>query len=277
MIWFFIAAYTAWCVFLYLQQDRIIFPRRFTPAPAERPYGDDAVLMTVQADTDTTVEAWFLPAHSASAEHPAPLVIYFHGNAELIDYQHWIVEGYRRLGCSVLLPEYRGYGRSGGTPSQRGIRTDAVRFYDDVVKRPEVDADRIIVHGRSIGGGVAADFARVRRPAALVLDSTLTSVGAFAIKHLAPPFLVKHPFRTARFLAESDVPALIFHGARDEVIPVSHGRRLGALARNATYVEFDCGHNDFPGEGNQAVYWETIAKFLVNNGIGATPGKRRKE
>ena len=267
MIWFIVAAYVAWCAFLYLQQDRIIFPRHFAPEPIDQPYGDEAILIRIHTGANARVEAWFLPAPSASADRPAPVVVFFHGNAELIDYQHYIVQGYHRLGCSVLLPEYRGYGRSGGKPSQKAIRADAIRFHDEVIKREDMDRSRIVFHGRSVGGAIAADLAGARSPTALILDSTLTSVASFAIKHLAPPFLVKHPFRTSRMIAGMDTPVLIFHGTRDEIIPVTHGRKLHALARNATYVEFDCGHNDFPGAGNEAAYWGEIEDFLSRNDI----------
>ncbi|HRR86970.1 MAG TPA: alpha/beta hydrolase, partial [Phycisphaerae bacterium] len=135
------------------------------------------------------------------------------------------------------------------------------------LKREDVDPGRIAIHGRSLGGGVAAQIAARRKPAALILESTFTSVASYAQKYCVPKLLVRHPFRTDLVLPELDVPVLVFHGTRDDIVPVKHGRRLAKLARNAVYVEYDCGHNDAPGPGNEADYWGRIEAFLEEAGI----------
>ena len=180
-------------------------------------------------------------------------------------------QGYGKIGVSVFLPEYRGYGRSAGKPSEKEIAADMIRFYDLLIRRADVDPSRIVFHGRSVGGGVAADLATRRTPAALILESTFSSIAAMALKFGAPPFLLKHPFRTDRVVEGLDVPMLIFHGTRDTVVPVSHGRRLHKLARGSTYVEYNSDHNDFPGEGNEEAYWREIQAFLVRPGVLGAP------
>jgi fermentation-respiration switch protein FrsA (DUF1100 family) len=222
--------------------------------------------MRVPCDGGGHVEAWFVPARSDTGGR-RPVIVYFHGNAEIIDHQQAVVAGYRRLGCSVLLPEYRGYGRSAGKPSQRAILADNVRFFDELVERPEVDAARIVFHGRSLGGAVAADLAMKRKPAALVLESTFTSVASMAHRYAAPEFLVTNPYRTDRVVATIGVPVLSFHGTRDTIIPVAHGRELARLAPGIVYREYDCGHNDFPGDANASAYWAEIESFLAAHGI----------
>ncbi|MBN2562375.1 MAG: alpha/beta hydrolase [Phycisphaerae bacterium] len=261
--------YAAWCTALYLCQDKLLFARDLAPDPSPLPY--DAVTEELRRSIEDGAEAvaWFIPARNQPSGKPAPLVIFFHGNAEIIDYQSTVVEGYRRLGCSVLLPEYRGYGRCGGKPSEQGIVSDAVYFYDQVIQRCDVDASHIVFHGRSLGGGPAAALAARRRPNVLILESTFASVTAMARAYLVPSFLVKAPFRTDRVLESLDVPVLIFHGTQDDIIPVSHGRRLRDAARHGTYVEYGCRHNDFPGRGNEDAYWQEIRAFLKRNGIDA--------
>ena len=250
-------------------QDKLVFPADMAPEPLAAAYQltQGTSLLQVDIETGGAVEAWFLPAPAASAGNAAPTVVFCHGNAEIVDYHDAIVSGYHRLGCSVLLPEYRGYGRSAGTPSEKGIVADAVRFYDQLIERDDIDASRIVFHGRSLGGGVAAQLAARRTPAALILESTLTSVAIMAHTYFAPTFLARHPFRTDRVVAEIDVPVLIFHGTRDRIIPVVHGHKLRQLAAGAAYVEYDCGHNDFPGRGNHDAYWNEIADFLTNAGV----------
>ena len=188
-------------------------------------------------------------------------MVFFHGNAELIDYQNDVVSYYHGLGCSVLLPEYRGYGRSTGVPSQDNIRADAVQFYDMLIQRPDVDHARIFFHGRSIGSAVAIDVATERKPAALIIQSAFTNAASMAHGYLAPGFLLKSPFRNDRSLAGLDVPMLIFHGSHDEIIPVAHGRALHALLPQATYVELNCGHNDFPGPDGEKFH-RALEAFL---------------
>jgi len=262
IMWYLVLGYALWCALLYVAQDRMLFLPRQAAAPLPAP-PEGVECLTVPLDRGGVVEAWFFPAPGANSSAPAPAVVFFHGNAELIDHQDPIVAGYRRLGVSVLLPEYRGYGRSAGKPSQTAILQDNLRFLDMLAKRPDVDPKRIVYHGRSLGGGPACDLAAHREPAALVLESTFASVASMARKYLVPTVLAKHPFRNDRVVGELAAPALILHGSRDRVIPVRHGRKLKRLAPDARYVEFDAGHNDFPGEGNEQAYWEAVGAFLA--------------
>jgi fermentation-respiration switch protein FrsA (DUF1100 family) len=260
-----ILAYVAWCLLLYVLQDRIVFMPEFAPAPSAQLPFPSAETLTVELDSGETVYAWFIPAPGLRPGERAPVVMYFHGNSEIIDELGDFVAGYHQLGCSVLLPEYRGYGRAGGKPSQNGIRDDCVRFYDMIASRAGVDPARIAFHGRSLGGAVAADLAAHRRPGALILQSTFTSVVDMARQRFfipIPDFLIRHPYRTDRLVTDLDIPVLVLHGSSDWVIPVGHGRRLGATARNGTYVEYDSGHNDLPPTAQRTEYWNHITSVL---------------
>lgn len=259
--------YAAWCATLYFYQDKLLFPADMAPEPYPgEKYDLSTIVLKRPVDGGDDV-AWFVPPLAAFQGKPAPLVIFCHGNAEIIDDQSRIIVGYQQLGFAVLLPEYRGYGRSAGSPSERGIVDDTVWFFDQALSRPEIDAGRIVIHGRSMGGGVAAGLADQRKPSALVLESTFTSAAAMARNYFAPEFLVKNPFHVDAVLETLDVPVLLMHGSRDSIIPIAHARRLKSLARHVTYVEFNCDHNDFPGDGNEEAYWNDIGNFLVTNGV----------
>ena len=130
----FILAYVLWCVLLYSWQDRLVWPAELSQAQSARPKNAEAISLAIPRGG--AVEAWFFPAKPDESGKPAPVVIYFHGNAELIDQQERIVEGYSKLGLSVFLPEYRGYGRSAGKPSEKEIAADMIRFYDRLIQRP---------------------------------------------------------------------------------------------------------------------------------------------
>ncbi|PCC73726.1 hypothetical protein SAMN02745121_06844 [Nannocystis exedens] len=254
-------AYTASCAL----QERLIFPRQYANqhALARPPVG--VTSLWSRAPDGPQVEAWFIPARGASADSPGPAVMFFHGNGELIDHQLTLAASYVARGVSVLLPEYRGYGRSEGTPSQAAIVGDMVRFYDELAARPEVDPARVVFHGRSLGGGVASALAAARAPAALILESTFTSLAALARSQGLPEGLCRHPFRTDRVLPTLQRPLLILHGSEDEVIPVAHGRSLHASVPGSTYVELPGRHNDFPRD--RAAYDAALVAFLRAAGV----------
>jgi uncharacterized protein len=260
LVWFGVLAvlYAAWCTLLYLKQDDMMFPRSLTgPAAAGAPAGVES--MWIDGDGGTTrVEAWYVPP--PRLEGRAPLVVFLHGNGELIDHGLDAAAAWRERGYAVLLPEYRGYGRSGGRPSEKHIVADVLRFVEMTAGRPEIDPARVVLHGRSLGGAVAAQIAERRPVSAVIVESTFTSATAFAARFLAPPFLVKNPFRTERSLAKFGGRTLILHGAEDEIIPVAHGRRLHAALKGSTYAELPGRHNDFPADAD--AYWRAIDAFL---------------
>ncbi|MFA7235315.1 MAG: alpha/beta hydrolase [Phycisphaeraceae bacterium] len=239
-------------------QRKMIFPRHLIPVThIDQP--DHVQPFTINTDAGQ-VDAMFIPASNASADHPAPLLVYAHGNAELIDIWPAALEPYRALGLSVLLVEYRGYGKSAGSPSQVAITADFLQAIDQIAQRPDIDATRIIYHGRSLGGGVVCGVLRSRPPAALILQSTFTSIPDLAIRLGFPGFLISDKFDNAAALASYAGPVLLMHGRRDNVIPFSHAEELARIAHHAAFVPFNCGHNDFPI--NNAEYWRTIADFL---------------
>lgn len=260
--------YIVWGGTLYFMQDRILFPAYAAGPPSPLKFNYATVELERNVPDVGRVAAWFVPAQLATAAAPAPLVVFFHGNAELIDHQHDMIQHYRNMGCHVLLPEYRGYGRSAGHPSEAGILEDAEYFLAEALKRPDVDPKRLVIHGRSLGGGPAALLAMKHKPVVMVLESTFTSAAAMASKYFVPSFLVKNKFHVDDAVAALDIPILMFHGTTDDIIPIEHGRRLRDLAKRGKYVEYACRHNDFPGEQcNEDDYWRHIETLLTENRI----------
>jgi len=251
-----VLAHTAGCKL----QERMIFPRQYANPRALSGPPEGVTSRWSAAPDGTRVEAWFIAAEGVGAVRPGPVVVFFHGNGELIDDQRSLAAFYVAQGVSVLLPEYRGYGRTSGTPSQAAIVADMTRIYDELAARPEIDRGRIVFHGRSLGGGVAAALAAARPPAALILESTFTSLAALARTRGLPERLCRHPFRTDRVLPGLQRPVLILHGADDALIPAAHGRSLHASAPGSTYVELPGHHNDFPLD--RVAYEAAIVGFL---------------
>ena len=161
--------------------------------------------------------------------------------------------------------KFRGYGRSAGSHSQTGIVEDSLAFLDRAAARPEVDPDRLIFHGRSIGGGVACALAAEHPPTALVLQSTFTSLADMAwLAMRVPRLLIRDPFDNAAVVSQLDVPLLVIHGHQDEMIPYAQGQALAQMARKGQMFTHQSGHNDLPMDTE---FWKTVLNFLADNRI----------
>ncbi len=255
--------YLGWLALLYVSQDSFLFhPGLARPSGVPLPDGTARLDRPIAGGA---VYAWFVPA--ARAGERAPLVVAFHGNGGLAENATGLVEGYRQLGCAVLLPEYRGYGQAAGRPSEAALVGDAAELLELALQRPDVDGRRVVYHGHSLGGGVAAALAARRPPAALVLQSTFTSIACMSWRYLAPPFLARNPFRTDRVLPGFDLPILIIHGTDDQLVSPDHAHRLAALNPRARLVEYPGGHIDLPGADQADDYWWQIAQTLQAAGV----------
>lgn len=241
-------------------QTSLAFPA--PPAAAQMPdavvaAGGERIWLDVHGDR---VEAWFLPAGHAS---PAPLIMNAHGNGELIDFWAQQVAPLRDAGVGVLLVEYPGYGRSAGKPSENSITAAMVAAFDWATKQSRVHPGRIVGHGRSMGGGAMGQLSRHRKLAALILESTYTSLADMVRVHRVPDFLIVNRLDTRAALADYRGPVLILHGTRDVNIPYTHAKQLAAASPRARLVALDCGHNDCPPQ------WELILGFLAENGVSS--------
>ena len=225
---------------LFLWQRALLFPAPPVSGAPARPA--DAEVVWLDAGRDS-VEAWYLPP-LIDRTGPAPLLLFTHGNGELIDYWPSDFDEPRRRGLAVLLVEYPGYGRSTGAPSQRSVTAAVVAAFDWVRRQPSVDPNRIIAYGRSVGGGAATALAEERPVAAMILQSTFTDVAVFARRFGAPGLLVRDRFDNLATVRRFTKPLLILHGEHDEMIPVSHGRALHAAQPGSELHLMSCGHND---------------------------------
>lgn len=260
MLLILLIAYGAWCLLLYFAQSSLLY----LPAMAGPPTRDQLIppyveRLWIEPQPGVKVEAWLvLPP----GERPLPLVVLTHGNAELIDHcaddaEHWINRGF-----AVLMPEYRGYGRSTGSPGQDAIVADALALIAAARKNPRIAPDSPVLHGRSLGSGVAAQLASKldSPPRALILESAFTSVAGFAWRYGVPPMLVTNPYRTDRVLPALACPILILHSEHDEIVPFSHGQLLASLNPRAALVKLDGSHN--AGLSSQEAYWDAIDAML---------------
>lgn len=256
--------YFFYCGFLYVMQRRVLFPRHLIehPSNTENIPGLEKIWV---ATSFGKIETWFLPQTDGRVTEPAPAVIFAHGNGELIDFWPHELKKLNRLGIGVLLVEYPGYGRSKGSPSQKNITEAFTGAYDELVTREDVDSSKIVLLGRSVGGGAVCRLAAHRPSAALILMSSFISVRSFASKYLVPDFLVRDPFDNLAMVRAYQGPVLVVHGRYDEVIPFSHGKTLFHAAKQGKIITYESAHNDCPP--NWDTFWRDIETFLQDSGV----------
>jgi uncharacterized protein len=196
-------------------------------------------------------------------EAPRPLVLYFGGNAEEVS---WMLDEHGAFGDRDLaLVNYRGYGLSGGKPSEAKLFEDALAVYDAISERPDVKGSRIVAMGRSLGSGVATYLASQRQLAGVVLVAPFDSITAVGQRHypyVPVRLLIGTLYDSLSRAPEIHAPLLMITGGRDQVIPGAHSERLyGAWAGPKRAVKIpNAGHNDVQDfEG----YWQAIHAFLA--------------
>ena len=249
--------YAVICVVAYFGNRRFMyFPDPVRTVPAEA--GLDCIEEVEIATTDgVTLVAWHAPAKAHK-----PTILYFHGNganaASRASKIHTILES----GFGVFYLNNRGYGGSGGKPTEENNVADAIAAYDHLVKLG-ASADKIVAYGESLGSGQAVPLAAQRRVAAVVLEAPLTStvdVGRRVYFWLPLRWLVVDRYDNERNIRAVTAPVLILHGERDSIVPVEMGRRLYDAAKEPKRIELfpRAGHNDLFDHGA----WEKARAFL---------------
>lgn len=270
MTWLIIllSLYVIYCGLLFFFQTKLIFPADYAGQTNRGLPTAQTERVLLETDQGETV-AWFVPAPSLvnDPESARPLVVFFHGNAELIDHQERTLQLYRTLDISVLMVEYRGYGHSAGTPSEKHIVADTVAVLDEVLKRNDVAADHLVFHGRSIGGGLAAQVARKTEPSAIIVESTFASISGMSWRYGFPPFLVTNPLRTEDAFEQLDLPILIMHGKDDQIVPPQHAQVLAQAGKQTTLLLFEANHNTLPSGSETAKYEDAIEQHLRDAGL----------
>lgn len=260
---------------VYFAQDRLIFfpqPLDEGVRAAVHRAEPDAQEVELLTSDRQTLHGWYLP-NGATARN-APALIYFGGNAEEVS--HLALEAGELRGVSLVLVNYRGYGRSTGRPGEQALFGDALAIYDHVAAMPGVDARRIVVMGRSLGSGVATYLASRRPVAAVVLVTPYDSMAAVGRTHY--PFLLvgpllKHPFDSVRRAPGIDAPMLAVIAGADTIIPPRHGEALVKAWRGpASSALFPAaGHNDI---GLQPAYWPAIRDFIRKAAVNPDKSSR---
>jgi fermentation-respiration switch protein FrsA (DUF1100 family) len=232
----------------------LYFPdRRLEATPAD--VGLDSRELEIETEDGERLHGWWVEAAPPTLGH----VLLCHGNAGNVGDRVLHAALLSAEGFDVLLFDYRGYGRSTGSPSEEGTYRDA-----RAARAALGDRAPVIYLGESLGGAVALAVARESPPAGLVLQSTFTSVRDMARVHypFIPAGVVPDAYPSLRLIGGLDAPLLVLHGERDDIVPLSHGRALfDAAPEPKQFRSFsDLGHNDLVPLAGKA-YAEAIAEW----------------
>ena len=247
-----------------LEQMFLYFPDRelvATPAAMSLAYED----VFFSAADGTRLHGWYLPG-----EPGEPVLVFCHGNAGNISHRVDNLRLLRKLGLTVFIISYRGYGRSEGTPSEEGTYSD-MRGALSWLQGRGWTAEQMIYFGRSVGAGVALQLALEQPPGALVLESPFTSIPAMGRLHYSLLWTLGGWAVDARYdnlekIGRLKSPLLVFHGELDEIVPHRMGKELFERAPQpkSFYSITGAGHNDTYGAGG-AAYWQRWRALVQDN------------
>ncbi len=240
--------YIGLAALIYFKQSSLVFlpemDRGFRASPAD--IGLPFTPLSLATADGETLDGWFVPTSTNRAARG--LVIFFHGNAGNIGHRLDYLRMFHDLGLATLIIDYRGYGRSSGIPSEDGTYLDAAAAWRHATEALGFPPGRILLYGESLGGGVAAQLAVTKRPGALILASTFTSVpdmGADLYPLLPVRLLARIAYDTAARLPQIFCPILVIHSRNDGIIPFVHGQRLFEAAHQPKqFLEIDGAHNE---------------------------------
>lgn len=220
--------------------------------------------VALRADDGETIMGWFVPARGGGEEDGERTLLFFHGNAGNISHRLETISYFHSLGLSVFIIDYRGFGKSTGKPSVAGTMRDARAAWQWLTVEKKIPASQIIVFGRSLGGGVAANLGTEVNPRALILESTFTSLHDVGKKMFPglPKWLLGNDYDTLTRIVGQAVPLLVVHSPDDEVIDFAMGRKLyESYEGPKAFVEISGSH----GRGwfeSLAVYDKGVKAFL---------------
>jgi fermentation-respiration switch protein FrsA (DUF1100 family) len=270
--WLTVAYLAVLLLFMALEDSLLYFPAKY-PTGDWQPAGLKFEDAWFNAPDGTRLHGWYVPA-----ANPRAYVLFAHGNAgHLADRAYTARMLAQDLGVSVLMFDYRGYGRSEGSPNEAGILSDARAARAWLAERAKIQERDVVLMGESIGGAVVADLA-ADGARGLILENTFSSVPEVAAYHypwLPIRLLVQSQFNSAEKIQRYHGPLLQCHGDADDIVPIQFGERLFEAANEPKqFVVIRGGHHN---DGRRAEWLTAIEQFFGNlERQGASPPVNRR-
>ena len=225
----------------FLEHRSLYFPFGNISATPED-IGLDHEDINIVTNDGIRLSAWFIPSENSRA-----VLLFCHGNGGNISHRLQKIAIFNRLGLDILIFDYRGYGKSSGKPSEKGLYIDAEAVYDHMVNERKIPPIKIIGYGESLGSSVIIDLALKREMAGIIIEEAFTSVKDMAREHFPfiPGFLLKSKYDSLEKIANVKIPKLILHSNNDEIVPFEQGEMIFESAPEPKeFIELSGGHND---------------------------------
>ena len=282
-----VLVYLGLCAAAYLGQNWLVFAGRRPGGEPPQPFrfGPGSERVDLRTADGTPVAAVFGPAaRPDGSPDPAaatrPTVLFFYGNAGSVAGSWEQFDHLRRLDANVMIPDFPGYGASGGTPTERSLYATSDAAYAALLARPDVDPAKLIVAGWSLGGGVAVDLASRRPVAALATFNAFTSLPDMAgrlLPWLPARVLCRHRFDNLAKMPAVRCPALICTGDLDVLVPPAMGDRLAAAGGPVTRVRLAAADHNTIFDADPDVLWPAVGRVIDAVATGAGDRIRRQE
>ena len=241
--------YVLLLIVLYFYQGRMVFlanlpGRSLTASPEDIGLAYESV--TVATRDGERIHGWYIP--QPPDRQSQAVLLFFHGNAGNISHRLDSIRMFNRLGLDVFIVDYRGYGESSGKPTEAGLYADGDAAWNYLVNERGIEPGKVVVFGRSLGAVVATRVASRNIPAALIIESGLTS-GEDMARSLYPflpaRLLTRLEFPLLEFARELRCPVLVIHSRDDEIIPFDMGEEIfeALPGDDKTFLEIWGGHN----------------------------------
>ncbi|WP_313707627.1 alpha/beta hydrolase [Planktothrix agardhii] len=265
-------AYLCACLFMFLRQTRFIFfPSRLismTPDDVGLSYQDIELQISTPSGKIETVHCWWIPSETNPNQK---VIIDLHGNRNTIEGNIGYAEQFHEMGLSVLLVEYRGYGRSTNRfPSEKTVYQDVEAAWNYLVNERQINPHNIYVFGHSLGGAIAINLAlKHTEIAGLIIESSFTDIREmidYKKKYWMFPInlILTQKFDSLAKISALKMPILLTHGTEDELIPKTMSEDLfnAAIEPKQLLIVAGAGHNNVRQVGGKQ-YWETVQQFLT--------------
>jgi fermentation-respiration switch protein FrsA (DUF1100 family) len=261
-----LSIYVARWTHFYRVQPHLLYHPQLSVDVRSRDKNVDHEEITYQTGDGVTISAWYVPyVPVEGAEKTKGVVLFCHGNAGNISQRIDSFNIFQQLGISTFIFDYRGYGKSAGTPGEKGTYRDADGAWNYLVKEMKVNPGEIIVFGRSLGGGIASYLAQKYQPRALIIESSFTSIPDLASggRQRTPlKLLIRFKYNTIGRLKDIRCPLLIVHSPDDRLIPFDHGQALYEAANHPKKFLRITGDHQYGFLKSGSLYVEGLREFI---------------
>lgn len=228
----------------YFEKKGMYYPAKeieSTPINAGLKYED----VFFDSDDGLKLNGWFIPAGN-----PRGTLLFCHGNAGNISHRIEIIKIFNKLNLNIFIFDYRGYGKSQGSPTEAGLYRDAQAAYKYLLSRKNVNKETVVIYGKSIGANVAIDLASKVKAAVLISESGFSSaydMGKKLFPYLPIKWIITVKYDALTKIKNISIPKLIIHSQDDEIVPFELGNKLfEAASQPKEFYQMQGGHNEAP-------------------------------